>query len=140
MMTKIKGPAPNACQSCPYRQDVPSGVWSAEEYAKLREYDNETWLQPHAVFQCHQTGPQDRAARLCAGWVGCHGQELIALRLGIASGTLDPSVMAYETDVPLFASGADAAEHGEADIDCPGEEARALMAKIVASRADVRFA
>jgi len=136
----IKGPAPRPCESCPYRRDVPSGVWSADEYAKLRDYDNETYDQPLGVFQCHQSGPQDRAARLCAGWVGCHGQELLALRVGVASGQLDASVMAYETDVPLFASGAEAAEHGECDIEEPGEAALDLVAKIAASRADVGYA
>ena len=135
----IKGPAPRPCESCPYRRDVPSGVWSADEYAKLREYDRDTWAQPPGLFQCHQTGPQDRSARLCAGWVGCHGYELIALRIGVANGTLDSSVIDYTTDVELFGSGAEAAEHGEADIEYPGKEARALVEKIAASRADVRF-
>ena len=139
-MSDIKGPAPRPCESCPYRRDVPSGVWSAAEYAKLREYDNDTWAQPQGAFQCHQTGPQDRSARLCAGWVGTHGQELLALRLGVGTGQLDASVMEYETDVELFASGAEAAEHGEADIEHPGEEAQALVAKIAASRADVGWA
>jgi Family of unknown function (DUF6283) len=139
-MSKIRPPAPSPCISCPYRRDVPSGVWSAAEYAKLREYDNETWAQPQGVFQCHQTGPQERAARLCAGWVGCHGDELLALRLGVARGDVDPSVMSYHTEVALFDSGAEAAEHGEADIDAPGEDALALVAKIAASRADVGWA
>jgi len=136
----IKGPAPRPCESCPYRKDVPSGVWSADEYAKLRDYDGQTWKQPPGLFQCHQSGPQDRAARLCAGWVGCHGQELLALRIGVAAGTLDASVMEYATDVELFASGAEAAEHGERDIECPGEAALDLVEKIAASRADVGFA
>lgn len=25
------------CETCPYRRDVPSGVWSADEYRKLIE-------------------------------------------------------------------------------------------------------
>jgi len=138
-MSKIKGPAPRPCESCPYRKDVPSGVWSANEYAKLREYDNETYDQPLGVFQCHQTGPEDRSARLCAGWVGCHGQELLALRVGVATGDVDASAMNYTTDVELFDSGAEAAEYGEADIDAPGEAAMDMVAKIAASRADVGY-
>ena len=48
--------------------------------------------------------------------------------------------MSYHTDVALFDSGAAAAEHGERDIEHPGEEALALVAKIAASRADVGWA
>lgn len=139
-MSAIKGSAPRPCESCPYRRDVPSGVWSANEYAKLRDYDGETWEQPPGVFQCHQTGPEDDGkARLCAGWVGCHGQELLALRLAVSRGDVDPEVMNYHTDVELFGSGTEAAEHGEADIEYPGEEAQALVAKIAANRADVTW-
>lgn len=65
-MSKIRGPAPSPCSSCPYRRDVPSGLWGANEYAKLRDYDNPTWAQPPGIFQCHQTGADDDKARLCA--------------------------------------------------------------------------
>lgn len=140
-MSEIRSPAPKPCESCPYRQDVPSGVWSADEYLKLPEYDEETWAQPVAVFQCHQTDRESDKARLCAGWVACHGPEnLLALRIGVATGKLDVDVLDYTTDVPLMFSGADACEHGMADIDAPGEEAQALVAKISASRADIGFA
>jgi len=136
----IKGPAPRPCESCPYRRDVPSGVWSAAEYAKLREYDNEIYDQPMGIFQCHQADRDDPGARLCAGWVGVHGQELLALRVGVATGQLDASVMEYSTPVELFASGTEAAEHGEADIEEPGEAAMDMVAKIAANRADVGYA
>src|SRR3954467_54109 len=102
-------PAPRPCQSCPYRRDVPSGVWSSTEYAKLVAYDAPTYAQPLALFQCHQNGADDGRARVCAGWVGCHGQELLALRLAVSTGRLDPLVMGYRTTVALFASGRDAA-------------------------------
>jgi hypothetical protein len=35
----INPPAPKPCESCPYRKDVPSGVWSEGEYRKLPQYD-----------------------------------------------------------------------------------------------------
>ncbi len=41
---------PRPCSACPYRQDCPSGVWAADEYQKLIEYDKETSEQPMAVF------------------------------------------------------------------------------------------
>jgi hypothetical protein len=115
-------------------------VWSAGEYEKLREYDDAGWEQPLSIFQCHQNGQEDDRARLCAGWVACHGQDLLGLRIGVARGWIDPGVLDYTTDVPVFASGTEAAEHGERDIDFPGVQARAMVAKIVDSRADVKFA
>ncbi|MFD7961193.1 DUF6283 family protein [Streptomyces zaomyceticus] len=39
-------PAPRPCASCPYRRDVPSGVWSRGDYVKLPLYDGPTWTQP----------------------------------------------------------------------------------------------
>lgn len=132
------GPAPNPCESCPYRRDVPSGVWSAQEYDKLRRYDAETYDQPGGLFQCHQHGQDDQRARLCAGWVACHGVELLALRLAIARRRVDPAVMDYTTRVPVFGSGSEAAAHGMRDIARPGAAARALIDKIATTRPDVK--
>lgn len=120
------------CGSCPYRRDVPSGVWSEEEYRKLPTYDGEPYMQilqgGRAVFMCHQ---QD--GKLCAGWVGCHGGDnLIALRLtqAMLGNEIDPSVWAYESPVPLWDSGAEAAAHGMREIDNPGRVARAMVQKL----------
>lgn len=130
-MTAVKGPAARPCESCPYRTDVPSGVWAASEYAKLPLYDLPTPLQPTALFLCHQNN-----GRVCAGWCGAHdGEQLLALR---AAGSRDDmagddvlAAMAYISPVPVFPSGADAARHGTAEIDNPGPAARRLVEKIV---------
>lgn len=66
----IKEPAPRPCESCPYRKDVPSGVWAEEEYRKLPDYDQETMKQPMGVFLCHQQNQ-----RVCGGWAGVHGRQ-----------------------------------------------------------------
>jgi len=100
------------CTACPYRRDAPSGLWAAEEYAKLRGYDAPTAQQPLAPFACHATPDH-----YCHGWAVCHSTrghdcELLALRLaGVAT---IPSAA-----VPLFASGAEAADHGVRDLDAP---------------------
>lgn len=121
--------AKSPCPSCPYRRDVPSGIWHASEYEKLRRYDRDTMSQPAELFMCHkQTG------RLCSGWVACHGGQLLALRLGALRGTVDPSVFAYESPVPVFASGAEAARHGEAEIDEPGESSRRFIQGLLNAR------
>lgn len=130
MTDLIREPARKPCASCPYRRDVPSGVWAADEYTKLRGYDRETFDQPPGVFLCHQ---QD--GRVCAGWVGCHDMgESLAVRLGAAVGVLAPEVVdalyEYETPVPLWSSGAEAAAHGLASVRAPGPTARRVVEKI----------
>lgn len=124
------GPPPKArkspCASCPYRQGVPSGIWHEDEYDLLPRFDGEIVDQIMAdathLFYCHQMTEE-----LCSGWVGCHGPEnLLALRIR----PVDESVWEYESPVPLFASGAEAAEHGKRDIDCPGPQAQQAASKI----------
>ena len=126
----MRPPAPRPCSSCPYRRDVPSGVWALEEYEKLPEYDGPTYGQAAGAFQCHQ---QD--ARLCAGWVGCHDMEQsLAFRLLARSGALADeeveAVLDYTTDVPLFASGAEAAAHGLRELEAPGADARRVIGRL----------
>ena len=110
------------CPSCPYRRDVPSGIWAAEEYDKLPAYDNDVPDQLMAgatgLFLCHS-----QPASLCAGWVGCHDMSNnLAVRLNARD--VDPAVFEYVSPVPLFASGAEAAEYGKRDLPAPSPEAR----------------
>ena len=108
------------CRVCPYRKDVPSGVWAKEEYDKLPEYDKDTGEQPMAAFVCHAT-----PSSLCAGWATCHGEGLLALRMQQIGGRRFD--IPTET-IPLFASGKEAAEHGKKDIKNPSPEAIEMMA------------
>lgn len=125
------------CKSCPYRQDVPSGVWAVEEYNRLPAYDGSMVEQAEAgaaaVFMCHQND-----GHLCAGWVGSHGaNNLLALRFAgawSASG-VDEAVWTYKSPVPLFPSGRAAAAHGRRDIGHPGRAARAIIDRLVRSKA-----
>lgn len=137
---EVRGPARQPCGSCPYRRDVASGIWAASEYAKLTAYDADTPVQPPNLFLCHQTAPDDHKARLCAGWVGCHGPDLLALRLAAATGQLTTTEVRaafdYTTTVPLFESGTAAATHGTRDIPTPGPRAQQAITKIAAKRPD----
>lgn len=131
-MTKLTCAAA-PCRSCPYRKDVPSGVWASEEYVKLPAYDGEIADQIQAgatgVFMCHQ---QD--GKLCAGWVGCHGaSNLIAMRL--AADKIEDNVWDYESPVPLFTSGLKACMHGVRALRRPGKAAKRVMAQILRKRA-----
>lgn len=128
--SRILPPAPRPCDSCPYRRDVPSGVWDESEYAKLPRYDAATGEQPHGVFLCHR---QD--GRACAGWVAVHDMgECLALRLALAfdhlSGDELDAFLDYSTPVECWTSGAEAAAHGLAGLDSPSAEAVALMLKL----------
>ena len=134
-MSEIKPPAAKPCTFCPYRTDVPSGIWESQEYAKLRQYDRQTPYQPVAVFLCHLNDADSDRSRVCAGWAGCHdGEHLLALRLHKATGALSPdvaeAVRAYTTPVPLFSSGTEAADHGEAEVTNPGRRAITAAEKI----------
>ena len=126
-MTDKLTAANRPCGSCPYRRDVPSGVWEREEYDKLPLYDGETWRQSPNVFMCHQ-----RDGGLCAGWLACHDTlHLLALRM---TRNIDPSVFGYKTDVPVFASGAEARAHGIKDIQEPGKHAKKVIAGLERKR------
>lgn len=129
-MTDLPKPSGAPCGTCPYRRDVPQGIWDASEYEKLPRYDGETMEQilagATALFFCHQND-----GHLCAGWVGCHDtNHLAALRFN----PVDESVFDYVSPVPLFSSGAEACEHGLGGVDDPGPDAQAAIRKLVARR------
>ena len=119
-MTDIRS---QPCSACPYRCDVPSGVWSHDEYEKLRPYDEPTADQPFEAFGCHATPD-----KICHGWAVVHTNrgrpyDLLALRI-IGSPEI-PSIT-----VPLFASGNEAADHGQRDIEEPSDEARETVDRL----------
>ena len=114
---------PTPCESCPYRRDVPSGVWAPEEYAKLLPFDRPTAEQPIGGFLCH-TAP----GSWCHGWAVVHttrGNEfdLLALRL--------QPCRVPAAAVPLFGSGREAAEHGLRDVKRPKARAVKAVARLL---------
>jgi len=124
----VRPPAAHPCGSCPYRRDVPAGVWAVEEYEKLPPYDAETTHQPTGVFLCHQQN-----GRACAGWVAVHDMgHSLALRLAVARGSVDDlaAFIDYSTTTPLWGSGREAAEHGIAGVKEPDESACRVIAKL----------
>lgn len=117
-----------SCSACPYRRDVPSGVWAEQEYEKLVEYDRPTGDQPLGAFRCHAT-PES----YCHGWVNVHSNrghehELLALRL--TGDVPDPDDRAMTKDPALFDSGTEAAEHGKRELDDPSDEAIETAARL----------
>jgi hypothetical protein len=127
-------PRPRPCASCPYRKNVPSGVWDESEYVKLPEYDKEMGEQPAAPFGCHQGD-----GSICSGWLGYHDPlDMLAVRLGLMRGILDESCATYQTTVPLFTSGAEAAAHGMKDIDAPSTAAEKTIQKLTIKKSTER--
>jgi Family of unknown function (DUF6283) len=125
-------PRPRPCATCPYRRDVPPGIWAPEEYERLPRYDGEPGDQSPASFGCHQAD-----GRVCSGWLGHRDPwDLLAVRIGVLGGFLDPSCLSYETTVPLFPSGAEAAAHGLSGVEDPPPEAQAAMRKILDRRGE----
>lgn len=129
-MTKIR---PEPCSSCPYRRDVPSGLWAWDEYEKLRDYDAPTAQQPPQAFGCHAT-PE----AYCCGWAVAHTRrgtqahhpfDLFALCLAASTGEWDCAMP--ETRTPLFATGNEAADHGQRDIEKPSLEAQAAVSRLM---------
>lgn len=123
-------PPTRPCGSCPYRRDVPSGLWEASEYEKLPKFDDMNDPDSYTLFGCHQ---QNDCA--CAGWVAVHDMEnSIGLRLGISMGQVEgddwQTFVDYTTDVPLFDSGTEAAEHGMREIDNPSPEGSRAIDKL----------
>lgn len=130
----MRAPASRPCGSCPYRRDVPSGIWHPDEYAKLPRFDADTPHQPSGVFLCHQ---QD--GRVCAGWAGCHDMDRsLGVRIAAADGRLTgdelDAVLDYVSPVPLFESGTVAAAHGLAELEAPGVAAQRVMNKVAQRR------
>lgn len=135
-------PAPRPCASCPYRQDVPSGVWDESDYDKLLPYDEPTYAQPGRIFLCHQHNRDDPRARVCSGWAGCHDMtQSLALRIALAAREITSetaeAIVDYVSPVDLFATGAEAAAHGMREIRDPGPEAVRLIEKIERTRTDL---
>jgi hypothetical protein len=53
------------CKTCPYRKDVPVGVWDRYEFVKLLEEDAN---QFGALYACHQTRVLP-VQQVCGGWL-----------------------------------------------------------------------
>jgi Family of unknown function (DUF6283) len=113
------------CTFCPYKRQCPSGVWHHDEYEKLRPYDAETFAQPPEGFSCHASPDH-----YCNGWAIVHSSrgheyELLALRISWPDGGIP------EPAAPLFSSGSEAADHGQAAILDPPEEAVEAVVRLV---------
>lgn len=126
-MTKVR---PRPCGACPYRRDVPPGVWAPEEYEKLGTYattaDGEITIAP---FGCHAS-PE----LLCNGWANVERDSIAMRFLEMREGPIDVP----PSNVPLYDTGAEARDAGLAGVTEPDRAARATMARLAAKHPRLR--
>lgn len=116
------------CRTCPYRRDVPAGLWDPVEYHKLIAYDVDTSSQPIGVFLCHYTNSDNPT--LCRGWLAVGGWELLGVRLAVTTGHLDPAEVDRPIATDVFDTGTDAAMWGLSGVADPGPDAQAAIARL----------
>ena len=119
---------PKPCSTCPYRKDVPPGIWAEEEYQKLRGYDDGAQPLALATFLCHQSTITDRET-VCRGWLSVHC-ESVAVRLAEARGEVPPGAKYDPVPVPLYATGNEAADAGLRGVKRPSRKARREIDKL----------
>ncbi|MEV6391478.1 DUF6283 family protein [Nocardia xishanensis] len=92
-------------QQCPYRR------CPQRHLAHRRVREATSRRQRHRVatarlFHGHQTDLDSNQRRRCAGWIGCHGPDLLAVRLALLDGRISPdtfeTTVEYRSPVPLF--------------------------------------
>lgn len=125
---------PRPCSSCPYVVSTPSGLWHPDEYRKLPAWDRDTPDQPAALFMCHQ-GLLGEQLRVCRGWLQVHRDTALGVRVGLATGELDPDeVWADTPGVAYHPTGTAACVHGLAGVDNPGPDACKAIDRLTTAR------
>lgn len=117
---------PGPCTTCPYRKDVPAGIWSAEEYEKLRGYDDPQ--TSFAAFLCHQS-PEIGRDTLCRGWLSVHCESVAARLLLLAKRITRSQLYATVKEV-LYASGNEAADAGLRGVARPSRQAKRAIRRL----------
>lgn len=129
--------APTPCTTCPYRRDVPSGIWDRSEYEKLPAYDHRDFGEsPMAVFHCHQE-PMIGKPTVCHGWLSVH-PDCIAVRMARFSGLITKEHMAQipiKPDPKPYDSGQQAYRAGIKGIRRPGKKAEAAVRGLLKRKA-----
>lgn len=128
-MTKPIDVAKEPCSSCPYRRDVPSGLWHRSEYKKLPEYDEGAEPPSIALFLCHQTNATGRET-VCRGWLSVH-RNSIAVRLALMQGNVTEKQVRARVATELHESGDAACAAGLLRIRRPGKDAEVLREKLL---------
>ena len=92
--TVVLRPHDRPCVRCPWSRATPPGEFPLERYEILRDTvgapgGEASMCAP--LFACHKT-PEGRE-QPCAGWLAAVGREHIGVRIAVAQGRLDPTVL-----------------------------------------------
>lgn len=117
------------CLECPFRRDTPPGIWAAEEYQKLPDYDQGGLA--FAPFHCHQENASG-VPTLCRGLISALKFDSVAVRLLVAFGVLTVEQVEATCPVPLYSSGREACDAGMAGVRRPGAKAVRAIEKLEA--------
>jgi hypothetical protein len=125
--------APAPCTTCPYRRDVPAGIWAREEYLKLPGYDRQPFggVESLATFHCHQE-PEIGKPTVCRGWLSVHADS-VAVRIARFQGLItkeDMATIPIHAEPNLYSTGADACRAGLKGVRRPGKKARSAIEKL----------
>lgn len=72
------------CEQCPWREDVPTGVFPAEAF---RESAHTAYDMSLSTFACHMAGPSTPAT--CAGFLLRHSENNLQIRMSRMLGRFD---------------------------------------------------
>jgi len=122
---------PSPCNTCPYRRDTPPGIWAAEEYRKLPEYDEGG--SALGAFHCHHEA-ETGIPTVCRGWLSCHRFESVAVRVAVLMHLVTEEQVEAPCSVALYGSGLEACRAGLAGVGRPGARARKAIDRLIARR------
>jgi hypothetical protein len=115
----------NPCPECPWRKDVPTGVFPADAF---RTSANTACDASVRIFACHMSGTE--APLACAGFLLQNADNNIAVRIASSMGRFDPDQVSSRA--PLYdnyremaiANGVDSDDASLADCRGNGEPFR----------------
>lgn len=117
------------CSSCPYACATPPGVWVAEEYERLPNWDEGHYPPEAGIFLCHHS-TLGKKETVCRGWLSV-AADSIAVRLAMMDGKITPEQAYAEVDVDLYATGQEACDAGLAGVEHPDAAAQKVIDKII---------
>jgi hypothetical protein len=85
------------CPECPWRKDVPTGVFPAEAF---RFSARTACDMAQSTFGCHMSGTE--AAQTCAGFLLRNAEHNLSVRLAKMRGEVDPESL--HSSAPLYRS------------------------------------
>jgi len=101
------------CEQCPWREDVPTGVFPAEAY---RHSAHTAYDAAMSTFACHMAGAQHPAT--CAGFLLRHGAHNLSVRIALSGERIDLDKIS-DGGFPIYETYRDMAVANGVDPDDP---------------------